>query len=96
MLSKKVKATLRWLRRHYPATMPVVVKQAPGLDCHGISSRDSETVQSDSLLEEWAHVLRSECPVKCADPHDQIFWGIMAAITKDYRGDTDEWHEVDG
>jgi hypothetical protein len=88
--------------------MPVVVKQAPGLDCHGIciigdgralirlSSRDSETVQSDSLLEEWAHVLRSECPVKCADPHDQIFWGIMAAITKDYRGDTDEWHEVDG
>jgi hypothetical protein len=108
MLSKKVRSTLRWLRRHDPATMPVVVREATGLDCHGIcvigderalirlSSRDSEVVQRDSLLEEWAHVLRAECPVKCRDPHDHIFWGILAAITKHYRGETDEWHEVDG
>lgn len=85
--------------------MPVVVREAVLKDCHGIcligdgralirlSSRDSEIVQRDSLLEEWAHVLRHESPVKYRDPHDQIFWGILADITKQYRGGTDEFIE---
>jgi hypothetical protein len=68
-------------------------------DCHGavligdgralirIAEGDPETVQAEALLEEWAHVLRSESPIPCEDDHDQIFWGILATITRRYRGE---------
>jgi len=107
MLSNKVKNCLRWLRRHYPIAIPVIVREAHNLpDCHGIcligedralirlAGRDSEVIQRDSLIEEWCHLLRNEAPVKCTDPHDQIFWGILGTVTKHYRGEKDEFDEV--
>lgn len=99
MLSKKLKSLAAWLRRHYPATMPVVVRTSRMTDCHGkcligeeralirLAESDSDTIQCETLLEEWAHVLRHESPVPCQDDHDQIFWGILATITKHYRGE---------
>lgn len=99
MLSKKLRNLASWLRRHYPAKTPVIIRTYKMKDCHGVcligdgravirlAESDSETVQADTLLEEWAHVLRNESPVPCTDDHDQIFWGILAAITKHYRGE---------
>lgn len=99
---------MRWLRRHYPLKMPVVVREAKNLkDCHGICligddralirlrDKDSEVIQRDSLIEEWCHLLRWESPVKCVDPHDQIFWGILGTVTKHYRGEKDEYEEAE-
>lgn len=100
MLSRKVRRLLQWLRRKYPAQTPVVVRTCRTLtDCHGIcligdgralirlAEKDPEQVQCDTLMEEWAHLLRSDSPIKCTDDHDQIFWGILAQITKEWRGD---------
>lgn len=44
---------------------------------------------AETLLEEWAHVLRHECPVPYEgdDVHDAVFWSILARITKEYRGE---------
>jgi len=89
----------RWLRKKYPAKKPVrvvVVASQPGL--HGVIlwneeraliriTRSSEQMMAETLLEEWAHLLRNECPLPCDDDHDALFWAILAKITKEYRGE---------
>jgi hypothetical protein len=79
--------------------MPVqirVVKKQPNL--HGIVyitedraliriTQDTDALMCETLLEEWAHVLRSACPLPLLDDHDALFWAILAAITKEYRGE---------
>lgn len=51
-------------------------------------SRAEETMMIDTLLEEWAHVLREESPIPYGeDAHDQMFWALLAAITKQFRGE---------
>lgn len=41
----------------------------------------------DTLLEEWSHLVRHECSVQIVDDdHDAIFWAILGAITKKWRG----------
>lgn len=97
-LTPKLKATLRWLRKHYRTATPIivrVVKSQPGL--HGLCligdgraliriTSDSEQVMVDVLLEEYCHVLRSECPVPVEDDHDSIFWALLGQVTMHWRG----------
>lgn len=95
-------ATKAWLRRHFPTKMPVLVKVVPHVqqpDLHGVCllgddralikiTEAPQQVMIDTLLEEWAHVLRQESPIPYEeDEHDQLFWAILAAITKQYRGE---------
>ena len=88
-----------WLRRHFPAQTPVivrVVKNQPGL--HGCCligdgraliriTQATDMVMRETLLEEWAHVLRHDTPMPIEDDHDAIFWAILGAITNKYRGE---------
>lgn len=100
MLSPKVRTLAKWLRRKFPGRRPLQIRECKKLtDCHGICfihknkvlirlrAQDSDVLQSETLLEEYAHYLRDECPVPCEDDHDHIFWGILAYITKKYRGE---------
>jgi hypothetical protein len=91
--------TIRWLRRHYPTRTPVivrVVKSQPGL-C-GVAligegralirlTAASDQMMQETLLEEWCHVLRHDCPLPVDDDHDALFWAIMGAVTKRWRGE---------
>ena len=91
---------MRWLRRHFPLRMPVtvrVVRSQP--DLHGAAiwgggrglirlTPDSDTVMVESLVEEWSHLARTECPVPITDDHDALFWAIYAAISLKMRGET--------
>ena len=97
----RLRRVCQWLRRRFPASTPVrvtVVASLPGMHglCHVSTeraniqiSRASDHMMSETLLEEWAHVLRHECPVpyEGQDDHDALFWAILARITKDYRGE---------
>jgi len=96
-----LRKTSGWLRRHFPTRTPVrvtIVPNLPGMHglCHVTAekatikiSRASEHMMAETLLEEWAHVLRHECPVPYDgdDDHDAVFWSILARITKEYRGE---------
>lgn len=89
----------QWLRRHYPARTPVIVRVSESLkDCHGIAligegrglirvAKDKDAVMCEVLLEEWAHILRHETPIPIDDEHDAVFWAILSAITKKWRGE---------
>jgi len=48
---------------------------------------DSDALMTDTLLEEYSHVLRHECPLPIEDEHDAMFWAILAAVTKKWRGE---------
>lgn len=49
---------------------------------------DTDPVMLDTLLEEYAHHLRNECPLTWDhDAHDQVFWAILGVITKKWRGE---------
>ena len=96
-----LRKTAGWLRRHFPVQRPVVIRvvsNQPGL--HGLCllhddrcliriSRSTDQMMSETLLEEWAHLLRDECPMPHVegDEHDPLFWAILAKITKEYRGE---------
>lgn len=42
----------------------------------------------DTLIEEFAHVLRHDCPLPITeDDHDALFWAIYGAIQAKWRGD---------
>jgi hypothetical protein len=43
-------------------------------------------VMEETLLEEYAHVVRHESPVPVKEEHDSIFWAILGQITMHYRG----------
>lgn len=40
---------------------------------------------AETLLEEWSHALRSECPLQIEDEHDQLFWAIYSKLQMHYR-----------
>ena len=97
-LTPRLRQAVRWLRKTFPPHMPtkvVVLKEQPGL--HGLCTvsrgralititLDGETVMLESLLEEWCHVLRFDCPIPCEDDHDALFWAILGTVTKKWRG----------
>lgn len=96
---KKINLAKRWLRRRFPLKTPIrvmVVSELP--ECHGICllgegkalikiKKASPEFMCEVLLEEYAHVAREECPIPSHEDHDQIFWAILAAITKEWRGE---------
>lgn len=47
----------------------------------------SESLMADTLLEEYCHVLRHDCPIPQEDDHDAIFWAILGIVTKKWRGE---------
>lgn len=48
---------------------------------------NTEEFMCEVLLEEYAHVAREECPLHTEDDHDPMFWCILAAVTKKWRGE---------
>lgn len=51
-----------------------------------LSASQSEHQLHETLLEEYAHVIRHDVPIPYDDDdHDAIFWAILAALTKHYR-----------
>lgn len=95
----KLQRMIRWLRRTYPTKTPVIVRvvnNIPGAlgicligDGRALIriALGSEQLMNETLLEEWAHVLRHDTPVECVDDHDAIFWAIYGAICKKWRGE---------
>lgn len=96
----KMRSMIRWLRRHFPVRTPVVVRVARRMPEHNgyclfygdraliRIAAATEQVMEDTLLEEWSHLVRYEVgvPVEDNDEHDAIFWAILGAITKKWRG----------
>lgn len=46
-------------------------------------------LMEETLLEEYAHLVRHETPVPVTKEHDSIFWAILGQITMHYRGGDD-------
>ena len=101
-LSRRTKRVIRWLRKHYPSKKKVRVKVAPNdpkYDWWGLCIYDDTTaliklrnetnpdLEVETLVEEWSHVLRSECPLPIEDEHDSLFWAIYSTIIKKFRGE---------
>lgn len=98
LLTPKLRSLIRWLRRHYPTRTPVIVRVGNVPGAHGICAigdnralirltQGHEQMMKETLLEEWAHVLRHDTPVPCVDDHDAIFWAILGTVTKKWRGE---------
>jgi len=97
--SRKIAQAKRWLKKHFPLKTPIriiVVDELP--ECHGICllgggralikiKRASPEFMCEVLLEEYAHVAREECPIPSNEDHDPLFWAVLAAITKQWRGE---------
>jgi hypothetical protein len=49
-------------------------------------ARSSEEVMIETMVEEYCHAMRHECPVPVQSEHDGIFWAIYGHITMHYRG----------
>lgn len=49
---------------------------------------DADTVMIDSLMEEWSHLARAECPLPILEDHDALFWAIYGKIVLRWRGET--------
>lgn len=101
-LSRRTKRVIRWLRKHYPSRKKVRVRVSPNddrCDWYGLCVYDDTTAliklrhetppdtEIETLIEEWTHVLRTECPVPIEDDHDALFWAIYATIIKKFRGE---------
>lgn len=98
-LTPKLKQALRWLRRNFPLQTPTivrVVKKQPGL--HGVCllgdgraliriTANTDVVMVEVLIEEYCHVLRSECPIPEKGDHDGVFWAIYAHVSLAWRGE---------
>lgn len=97
---KNLADTKRWLRKNFPLNKtPVIVKVVNELDgCHGVCLigdgralikivEASEDFMVEVLLEEYAHVIRDECPMPLEDDHDPLFWAILSQITRKLRGE---------
>lgn len=48
-------------------------------------AKASEQMMQETLLEEYAHVLRADIPIPQDDDHDAIFWAVLGAITNRWR-----------
>lgn len=61
-----------------------------GEDCATIRlASGPPAMMAETLLEEYAHVVRHETPVPVTQEHDSIFWAILGTITMQYRGGDD-------
>jgi len=60
---------------------------SPGRAVIKIATNQSAQQMEETLLEEYAHLLRSDCPIPVPDdePHDSIFWAILGELTTWYR-----------
>ena len=98
-LTPRVRQVLRWLRRHYPLRVKVTVRSVHQPDLHGSVlydersalirlSPDKDAIMVESLVEEWSHLARAECPIPIIDDHDALFWAIYGAISLKMRGET--------
>lgn len=45
---------------------------------------DSEQVMEESLMHEWCHVLRNECPVPWQSDHDSLYWAIYGQVSEQW------------
>lgn len=72
-----------------------VSNKMPGL--HGICligdgraliriAKASDQMMRETLLEEYCHVLRNDCPIPIEDDHDSIFWAVLGEVTNKWRG----------
>ena len=50
-------------------------------------AKDIEVVMIEVLIEEYCHVLRSECPLPQKCDHDPLFWAIFAQVSLAWRDD---------
>jgi hypothetical protein len=50
-------------------------------------AQDSDAVMTEVLIEEYCHVLRSECPLPQKADHDPLFWAIFAQVSLSWRDD---------
>lgn len=98
--SVHVRRLNQWLRKHFPVKTPVTIRIVkPNEGMHGwlimadkkaainICQSNNQHLMMDTLLEEYSHLIRAECPVPIEDDHDDLFWAILAAVTRKYRGD---------
>ena len=46
----------------------------------------SEQIMLETLIEEYCHAMRHECPFPVTNEHDGIFWAIYGQLTMHYRG----------
>lgn len=98
-LTPRLRQALRWLRKNFPVKTPTIVRvvpKQPGLFglCEIGDGRalvritsDTDNVMIEVLIEEYCHVLRSECPIPEKVDHDGLFWAILAHVTLAWRGD---------
>jgi hypothetical protein len=49
-------------------------------------AQSTDAVMMETLIEEYSHAARYECPVKVENEHDHLFWAIYATITMQFRG----------
>ena len=45
----------------------------------------NEALMQETLLEEYCHVLRHDCPLPVDDEHDAVFWAVLGEVTKRWR-----------
>jgi len=99
-LTKRLRRAVRFLRKEFPVPIPVTVrmhKEMKGLcGCVLIEegqtraliriAEDSDYVMCETLMEEWAHILRHLVHVPIEKEHDQIFWAIYGEVIMKFRG----------
>ena len=98
-LTPRLRLVLRWLRRNFPADTPIVVRLHATLkDCHGACligdgraliriTCDTEQVMVDTLIHEYCHVLRHECPLPWKGDHDSLYWAIFGDVSQKWWGE---------
>ena len=99
-LTKRLKKAVRFLRREFPVPIAVTVrlhKEMKGLcGCVLIEeetnraviriAEDADHVMAETLMEEWAHIIRHLVHVPIEKEHDQIFWAIYGEVIMKFRG----------
>jgi len=93
--TQKWRRTLTWLRRNFPAPLPIIVRSVPILkwqgeaQCHSgrqfvikIDRKQSFDLRIDTIIHEWAHVLTWFGAETNIEDHSAE-WGI--AYAKIYR-----------
>lgn len=50
-------------------------------------TKASDAMMIEVLIEEYCHVLRSECPLQEKGDHDSLFWAIYSRVCLAWRGE---------
>jgi len=48
--------------------------------------QSTDEVMCETLIEEYCHAMRHECPVPVLEEHDHLFWAIYGNVVMRYRG----------